>query len=184
MQKIPTLFVRDPANMSRVTREVTPGCEWVLEGIGIPTRKRDGTNIQVEVYDGVLRAVWKRRNPTRDEKAQGVEPSYIPCPRADPQNQHIWATIDPDFSQWPDGSWPCEALGPKIQGGIEGGEPRLYPFSLKPEVLNMNGYQLSFEGIKGFLEDNVMEGIVFYDLKGTRLAKIKSKDFGLPWPVK
>ncbi len=31
MKKIPTLFVRDPENMSRVTEEVTPGCEWWTE---------------------------------------------------------------------------------------------------------------------------------------------------------
>ena len=52
MNKIPTLFVRDPENMSRVTREVTPGCEWVLAGEGVATRKWDGTNVLVEVRDG------------------------------------------------------------------------------------------------------------------------------------
>lgn len=43
MRKIPTLFKRDPDDMSRVLPEVTPGCEWVLAGEGTPTRKFDGT---------------------------------------------------------------------------------------------------------------------------------------------
>ena len=33
MNKIPTLFVRDSAtNRKHVLNEVTPGCEWVLDG--------------------------------------------------------------------------------------------------------------------------------------------------------
>jgi hypothetical protein len=42
MRKIPTLFVRDPKT-KLVTSEVTPGCEWVLAGQGLATRKFDGT---------------------------------------------------------------------------------------------------------------------------------------------
>lgn len=43
MKKIPTLFVRDPANRKFVLPEINPGCEWVLAGEGVPTRKYDGT---------------------------------------------------------------------------------------------------------------------------------------------
>lgn len=50
MKKIPTLFKRD--ERGRITRDVTPGCEWVLAGEGIPTRKLDGTCCKWE--DGKL----------------------------------------------------------------------------------------------------------------------------------
>src|SRR4051812_45544033 len=44
MRKIPTLFVRDwEGDRSRVLPTVTPGCEWVLAGEGVATRKLDGT---------------------------------------------------------------------------------------------------------------------------------------------
>lgn len=43
MKKIPTLFVRGAADRALVTREVTPGCEWVTAGEGVATRKFDGT---------------------------------------------------------------------------------------------------------------------------------------------
>jgi hypothetical protein len=39
VQKIPTLFQRDWDGDRRfVTREITPGCEWVAKGEGTPTR--------------------------------------------------------------------------------------------------------------------------------------------------
>jgi len=58
MKKIPSLFVRDyemdkPFDGIPVkgcflaTYEVTPGCEWVLNGEGVATRKWDGTAIMV-----------------------------------------------------------------------------------------------------------------------------------------
>jgi hypothetical protein len=45
MKKIPCLFQRDFTDKRRPTllRDVTPGCEWVLAGEGVATRKRDGT---------------------------------------------------------------------------------------------------------------------------------------------
>ena len=45
MKKIPTLFVREFENhkIIRVTEQVTPGMEWVLNGDGIATIKWDGT---------------------------------------------------------------------------------------------------------------------------------------------
>ena len=46
MKKMPTLFIREFApngGILRVTEEVTPGCEWVLNGEGVPTEKVDGS---------------------------------------------------------------------------------------------------------------------------------------------
>lgn len=56
MQKIPTLFVRDPERKNHVLDHVYPGCEWVIAGEGRPTRKIDGMCCLIR--DG---AVFKRR---------------------------------------------------------------------------------------------------------------------------
>ena len=40
MKKIPTLFVRNPANMKLVTSEPDPEAAWVLDGHGIPPARR------------------------------------------------------------------------------------------------------------------------------------------------
>jgi hypothetical protein len=48
MQKIPTLFKRDPEDLRHVLPVVTPGCEWVLAGEGRATRKFDGTCVLLD----------------------------------------------------------------------------------------------------------------------------------------
>jgi len=191
VNKIPTLFVRDPLSMSRVTQEMTPGCEWVMAGEGIPTRKWDGSNVRVTVY-WIARAIAanleKRRNPTREDKAAGAEPGYVAADRQDPSDKHIFAALDADeWLSWPDGSWSCEAIGPKIQGGLDGTEPRLIPFSLPgyAEANRLAGAPLcpDYSGLAAYLKIVHIEGIVWHHPDG-RMAKIKRRDFGLPWVVK
>src|SRR5260221_30671 len=94
MEKIPTLFLRNPERMQLVTREVSPDAAWVLEGHGVPTVKKDGTNILVTVVAGKLSHGEKRRNPTREEKAMGAEPGYVDASRDDPADKHIFAAVD------------------------------------------------------------------------------------------
>jgi hypothetical protein len=184
MDKIPTLFLRDPKNMQLVTREVNPDAAWVLEGHGTPTVKKDGTNIRVTIENGQCTHVEKRRNPTRTEKAEGAEPGYVDASRNDPSDKHIFAAVDAHhFINWPEGAWSCEALGPKIQGGVESNVPYLYPFSIVPEYILIAGL-CTFESIREYLEDHDIEGIVWHDRVHNRFAKIKRRDFGLQWPVK
>lgn len=52
MQKIPTLFRRDPDDMKRILPEVNPECQWVLDGDGTATRKYDGTCVALLYTDG------------------------------------------------------------------------------------------------------------------------------------
>ncbi len=186
MRKIPTLFVRDPANMGRVTREVTPGCEWVLAGEGFATRKWDGTNVRVTMKDGALVNFEKRRNPTREEKAQGAEPGYVETSSHDPSDKHIiTAAASTDFSAWPDGEWPCEALGPKIQGGTDSDTPRLVEFSIPAwaRICEHPDVPRDFDGLSEFLGSTPWEGIVWHHPDG-RMTKIKRRDFGHPWPAR
>jgi hypothetical protein len=182
MEKIPTLFIRDPENMKLVTREVNPDAAWVLDGFGFPTVKKDGTNVRVHVRGGLPHYAEKRRNPTRKEKAQGAEPGYVDIDERDPANQHILSAIThTNYPSWPDGVYYCEALGPKIQGGIESSVPMVYPFSYWPELLEEN--PRTWDEIRRCLERHVIEGIVWHHSDG-RMAKIKRRDFGLAWPVK
>ena len=181
MDKVPTIFQRDPTNMSRVTPEPHPGAAWVFAGEGHPTRKLDGTNVRVDVAGGVVVAFWKRRNPTREAKLAGAEPSYVSASRDDPADRHLFAALDvTDTAQWPDGQWPCEALGPKIQGGRESAMPRLYAFSLFPEILPE--FPRTVNGIRAFLEEHPMEGVVWHHPDRQRFGKIKARDLSIPYP--
>lgn len=182
MDKIPTLFVRDVARPQFVTETITPGCEWVLAGQGITTIKKDGTNVRATVSDGKLTLMEKRRNPSREEKAAGAEPGYVQIEPSDPSNKHILAAFEAtDFTGWPDGAHPCEALGPKIQGGIESKVPTLYAFTIDPERLSASR-PTTFEGIRFLLSGLNVEGLVWHHPDG-RMAKIKRRDFGFKWPA-
>lgn len=182
MDKIPTLFHRNPADMSKVLPDVNPEAAWVLAGEGVPTRKVDGTNIRVTLRDGKVVGVEKRRNPTREEKAQGAEPGYVPASEADPSDKHIFAAVKgADLTGLPDGAHSCEAIGPKIQGGAESQVPTVYFFRNGPQRLS--DFTRTYEGIRDFLAANVLEGVVWHHPDG-RMAKIKRRDFGLRWPEK
>lgn len=183
MEKIPTLFLRDLENMRLVTRNVNPDAAWVFDSNAIATVKKDGTNIRVTVVNGQCTHVEKRRNPTREEKKLGAEPGYIDAHREDPSDKHIFAAVDAtSFRDWPDGAWSCEALGPKIQGGIESVTPCLYAFLLNPVIApGFPDGDLTYDKIKSYLESHEIEGIVWHHPDG-RMCKVKRRDFNLPWP--
>ncbi|SRR5260221_8683463 len=185
MDKIPTLFLRNPENMKLVTQEVNPEAAWVFAVAAVPTVKRDGTNVRVTIHQGRGIRLEKRRNPTREEKVAGAEPGYIDASRDDPSDKHLFAAFDnTEFQDWPDGAWPAEALGPKIQGGIESDIPHLYAFSWDAQWIEEE-VPLTYDGIKAFLETHDYEGIVWHEQSAAgRMAKIKRRDFGLKWPVK
>lgn len=181
MQKIPTLFLRDEALRGHpVINQVTPGCEWVLAGEGTATRKMDGMNVKVE--GGLL---FKRHKP----KGEYTNASYVPCRRDDPADQYLYAALDRTIGRVADGIY--EAVGPKIQGGACGISPTLVgvlPFEQHLDIAWLQGglpgaeLERTFVGLRRFLSANRIEGIVFHHPDG-RLAKIKRRDFGLPWPL-
>lgn len=80
-----------------------------------------------------------------------------------------------------------ELVGPKVQGN---------PYILKAHHLWRHGALTyrdfnrvqsvedaprDFNGLKAWLTDNIIEGIVWHHPDG-RMVKIKRRDFGLPWP--
>lgn len=212
MNKIPTIFLRDWDNdPSRITREWNPEAQWLLDNphAALATVKKDGTNVRVTVsgdaYGNQHLLVDKRRNPSKKEKVRAresglpePEPTYVPAQREDPGDKHIFAAVDAtDFSDCPDGVFECEALGPKIQGGVESDRPMLYPFSFDPElafdpIQTIDLFELTpskihttleayFTGMGSPLQSKPIEGIVWLGPEG-KMAKIKRRDFGLPWP--
>jgi len=183
MKKIETIFDRD--DRFRVTPRVRVGCEWVLAGEGVPTEKLDGTNVRLTIENGTIAHVEKRKNPSKEEKAQGIEPGYIDANIDDPQDKHIFRAVEgTDVLSWPNGVYECEAIGPKIQGNPLGLEkPVCYPFKDIPLLLE-DWMPRTFDNIKMRVlnQDSVYspgcpaEGIVFHHPDG-RMAKIKRKDF-------
>lgn len=196
MKKIPTLFVRNSENMKLVTREVNPEVKQLfLHPMVIPTIKKDGTNIRITIDCDELVKVEKRRNPTREEKALGAEPGYVDANRLEPGDQYIFKAVDSfeSYELLGSGQYCCEALGPKIQGGVESCYSELYIFEVLPTIIPNKdlphfGRSLTFDVIKDYLEKTEIEGIVF-KFRSTRkddweFAKIKRRDFGLQWPIK
>ena len=72
-----------------------------------------------------------------------------------------------------------EAVGPKFNANPE----RLDDNTLIKHGNDTLAAERSFEGIKSFLEQNRIEGIVFWHENGDR-AKIKRSDFGFEWTKK
>lgn len=197
MRKIPTLFVRDwEGDRSRVLDIVTPGCEWVIQGEGIATRKYDGTCCLIR--DGKL---YKRHEvrggkdtptdfelveETTDPDGKVKLVGWVPVGEGPEDRWHrealdewrvlsetIGSEMDPPRI-FEDGTY--ELLGPKIQGNPEG-------FPVHALLAHADAEQLwnapcDYAGLKDFLADWEIEGIVWHHEDG-RMAKIKGKDFGL-----
>ena len=69
-----------------------------------------------------------------------------------------------------------EAIGPHFQSN---------PYNLEKDIIEPHGIRVveverTFEGIKKYLEDNYIEGLVFW-VDGKPICKIKRSDFGLSW---
>ena len=184
MKKMPTLFKREYLEKGgrRILNEVTPGCEWVLEGEGIATVKFDGTCCMVK--DGKLYARFDMK-PGR--KLPG---GAIPCQEsADPVTGHFphWVPVEEHKTNYkwhwtayqksgvlPDGTY--ELCGPHFQGN---------PEKLAEDTFILHGSIVlpdvprSFDGLKDYLEKHCIEGIVFHN--GDKMCKIKRKDFGFKW---
>jgi hypothetical protein len=71
MEKIPTLFQRDPDDRKRVLPEADPACQWVLDGEGIATRKYDGTCVLLDEN-----GTWWARREVRPGRTR--PPGYRP----------------------------------------------------------------------------------------------------------
>ncbi len=196
MQKIPTLFVRDSENRKYVLPEVNPGCEWVIQGEGKPTRKIDGTCVRL-TNDGLW---WFRREIKVDKT---IPLGFVPVEVDEVTGKIVgWEPAENSgFKKWldealshglagylsvpqsieptpPPGTY--ELIGPKINGNPEG-----VKFG---HLLVAHGYEAyndrsiieacprTFEDLRDFMQNLEWEGIVWHHPDG-RMAKLKRRDF-------
>ena len=186
MKKIPTLFKREfeGTHIKATLPVVTPGLEWVLNGEGVATVKYDGA--ACAIIDGEL---YKRYDAKNGKKPpEGA----IPCCAPDPVTGHHphWVKCDKNN---PADKWFFEALwnsGVLENGTYEavGVHFQKNPYDLPKDIMIRHGQDViskelcprSFDGIKNFLKNNYIEGIVFWK-DGEPRCKIKRTDFGFEW---
>lgn len=187
MKKIPSLFIREfeNHNVKEITSQVTPGCEWVLNGEGIATEK----------YDGTCCLIQDNKLYKRYDAKQGKQPpeGAIPCqPEPDPITTHWphWVEVKENK---PDDKWYIEAWNRLNKENLENGTYELCgphfqtnPYNLEFDIFIKHGNKVldniprTFEGIKEYLNTHYIEGIVFYRENG-EMCKIKRTDFGFIW---
>lgn len=193
MKKIPTLFKREfeGHNIVRVLPELSDeSLRWVLDGDGTATVKIDGSCCAI--IDGVF---YKRYDAKR---GKSIPDGAIKCQEeADPVTGHLpcWVKIDANN---PADRWFIEAEKNVNYTSTQLAEFRTYeavgkhfngnPYNLDYDTLIPHGTQVieverTFEGIKKYLEENYIEGIVFWK-DGEPQCKIKRSDFGFEWATR
>lgn len=209
MKKIPTLFEREfkDHNVVKVLPKVHPGMEWVIEGKGTATVKWDGSCCMIA--NGNL----FKRYDANIKKGQKVPDDAIPCQdKPDPVTGHFpcWVKIDLGNPK-PEDKWFVKAYFKFIEDNeirattLDGTEHIAHPtingtYEAVGKHFNGNPYSFgidtliphgkleisvlrTYDGIREYLKNHNMEGIVFWK-GGSPQCKIKRSDFGFEWPVK
>ena len=191
MKKIPTLFekVYDGEKYMGVTRNVTPGLEWVLNGEGTATIKIDGSCC------AIINGVFYKRYDAKHGKTP--PDGAIPCCDPDPITGHWPHWIQVDFES-KSNKWIVEAYYNAVSHGMALGDGTYEacgkhfqgnPYNMPFDILVPHGRHeihalvRTFDGIKEWLSTHEQEGIVFWK-DGEPQCKIKRRDFGFNWPVK
>ena len=210
MKKIPTLFERVYENhkIVDILPNVTKGMEWVLEGKGIATLKVDGSCCAIINGEFYKRYDAKRGKqiPEGAIKCQeepdpitGHLPCWVKVYENKPEDKWFMEAyknaIDGEkiettnsglasgkiskhrefiYPKMQDGTY--EAIGVHFQGN---------PYNLRSDTIVKHGVvtinvERTFDGIKKYLSDHYIEGIVFW-LDGEPRCKIKRSDFGFEW---
>lgn len=188
MKKIPTLFERIYNNhrVVGITENVHEGMEWVMNGYGVATVKIDGACCAI--INGELYKRYdakKGKNPPAGaipcqespDPITGHWPHWVKADKSNPGDKWFISAFENSKKTLPDGTY--EAIGPHFQGN---------PYGCKKDVLAPHGKYVvtvprSFEGIKKYLSEHEIEGIVFWK-DGKPQCKIKRSDFAMKWPVK
>jgi len=187
MRKIPTLFIREMQDGKFLaTPKVDPECVWVLYGEGIATEKIDGSCCLV--HNG---APYRRHRVKDGRKPPPgwLHWSFDP----DQESGHGWVEVTSHAAdQYHLEAWTkmpstdivegatYELVGPALQSNPYGySEHRLIRHGV-----TLLGAPRSFAMLLPYLATVKadIEGIVWWHPDG-RMAKLKRKDFGLPWPV-
>ena len=197
MKKIPTLFKREfeGHNIVNILPELSDeSLRWVLNGEGIATVKWDGSCCAI--IDGKFYVRYDAKN------GKPVPKGAIKCQEeADPITGHLpcWLPYDENnkgqkwfgeaykfvllkADEWGLADGTYEAIGKHFNGN---------PYNLDYDTLIPHGVDIidtieverTFGGIRKYLEENYIEGIVFWK-DGEPKCKIKRSDFGFEWQPK
>jgi len=179
MKKIPTLFLRDPSDMSRITRTIHRDCGWVLTGEGTATRKYDGTCV---MFNG--QSWWSRREVKAGKTSP---PLFVPTETDSMTGKTVgWEPIEQSsFAKWhaqalTDGVWTVgtyELIGPKINGNPEGVDTHDLICHAHAERYPAMNMPKGYDELARVFETLPWEGIVWHHPDG-RMAKLKIRDFG------
>lgn len=190
MKKIPTLFVRDQQDRSKITTQITPGCEWVIEGHGVATRKYDGTCVMQDADN----AWWARREVKKNKtpppnwveedcdpitgKRQGWEPII--------QSGYLEPFLGALALSGPHAKpGTYELIGPKVNGNPEriNGRHHLIRHELAVAVparivagIFTAGRTLDAVNMVRFYGQEGWEGIVWHGGPDGQMVKLKAKD--------
>ena len=185
MKKMKTLFERQFENheVAKCLNKVTEGCEWVLDGEGYATEKIDGTCCLIQDGKIYRRYDAKAGKPIPEgaipcqeapDEITGHFPHWVLCKEEEPNDVYHLETFK-QKSEWEDGTY--ELIGKHFQGN---------PYDLPNDVLERHGIRIlenvprTYEGIRKYLKECKIEGIVFYRGNG-EMCKIKRSDFGFEW---
>ena len=192
MRKMPSLFNRefDNHHVVKCLNEVTPGCEWVINGEGVATEKLDGTCCLIEGHKIYARYDFK--------KGRKLPEGAIPCQEApDPITGHfphwVLCTNQPQYKYHIEAFERMKILAIRYNKIYPNGTYELCgvhfqsnPYNLDTDILYHHGDKVledvprTYEGIKDYLENHYIEGIVFHRGNG-EMCKIKRSDFGFEW---
>ncbi|WP_405721051.1 hypothetical protein [Streptomyces sp. NBC_00046] len=187
MEKIPTLFVRDfSARPAFVLPEISPGCEWVINGEGEATRKYDGTCVMLDPA-----GQWWARREVKPGKTP--PPGYVTISTDEetgktvgwePVAQSAFAKVHAEAvkNTAVETAGTYELLGPKINRNPDGYADHV----LMPHGWSITSIRQDFataprdyDGLREWLHARPYEGIVWHNPDG-RMVKIKAKDFPSP----
>lgn len=186
MKKIPTLYLRDPDDMRRVTSTPHPDCLWVLAGEGVATRKYDGTCTR---YDALRGQWWARREVkpgkgfppgfqfVSHDAATGKIVGWEPIEQSAFAKYHLEALGRAAIAGFPIArSGTYELIGPKVNGNPERAEAHCLVAHAEAQTIDHG--PRTYEHLRAFLTDPAFayEGIVWHHPDG-RMAKLKKRDF-------
>lgn len=187
MKKMKTLFKRvfEHHKVKEVLNEVEVGCEWVLNGEGYATEKIDGSCCLIKDNKIYRRYDFKkgRKLPKGaipcQEKADEITghfPHWLLCEENKTEDKyHNEAFKKLQLTDFKEGTY--EIIGKHFNNN---------PYNLDFDILEKHGERIlenvprNYEGIKNYLQEHYIEGIVFYRGNG-EMCKIKRSDFGFKW---
>lgn len=184
MRKIPTVYLRDEIDRSKVTDVVNPECQWVLDGEGTPTRKYDGTCVMLDDDD----RWWARREvkpgktapagfvAVSTDEVTGKTVGWEPIEQSSVAKFHAEAVrARAGQERWATGTY--ELCGPKIgnkrEKTIENKAPR--HFLQEHFMADRANSGLAPKDLVRLMADRGWEGIVWHHMDG-RMAKLKARD--------